>query len=305
MSLSKRSAYGTAFFAFAGAIFCALNATQNLDAICITTGCEIFKDISVFGISLWWFGTALFLTLSLLNLLSYRKTALLLALSAVIIDLGFLLLMVFTAPCVPCLAFAAILFLLFFMQCSVLRRPSILVLPVLIIWTLLFTPNIFSTINEEIGTWAIYGNQQADVQVYFSPSCTACKNLIPNLSKKDSGNIAYYPIAETDEDIERIFLMQNAINDESSMYVAFNRAIRGTTDSISMPFKTRLQLQWNLFRNKSKLASMGVTRIPVLITNGVPSSLLSNEKKQGTKGDELDFNDDFSGCTDDSTEPCE
>lgn len=305
MSLSKRSAYGTALFAFAGAIFCALNATQNLNAICITTGCEIFKDISVFGISLWWIGTALFITLALLNLFNFRTTALLLALSAVIIDLGFLLLMIFTAPCVPCLVFAAILFLLFFMQCAMLKRRSVLVLPIFIIWVLLFTPNIFSTVNEEIGTWAIYGSQQSDVQVFFSPSCTACKSLIPKLSQNDSGNITYYPIAETDEDVERIFLMQNAVKDGTSIYIAFNRAIRDTTDAITIPFMTRMQLHWNLFRNKSKLASMGVTRIPVLITNGVPSSLFSKEKKQGTKGHILDFNDDFSGCTEGSTTPCE
>lgn len=304
MSLSKRSAYGTALVAFAGAIFCALNATKNLNAICITTGCEIFKDISIYGISLWWIGTALFITLTLLNLFNLRTTALLLAFSAVVIDLGFMLLMIFTAPCVPCLVFAAILFLVFFMQCSVLKRRSTLVLPVLIIWALLFTPNVFSTVNEEIGTWAIYGNQQSDVQVFFSPSCTACRKLIPSLSKNDSGNITYYPIAETDEDLEKIFLMQNAVNDGTSMYIAFNRAIRGTTDSVAIPFMARMKLQWNLFRNKSKLASMGVTRIPVLITNGVPSSLLSNGQKQGTKGDVLDFNDDFSGCTEDDSVPC-
>ncbi|WP_430735125.1 hypothetical protein [Halodesulfovibrio aestuarii] len=305
MSLSKRSAYGAAFVAFAGAIFCALNATQNLDAICITTGCEIFKDISLGGISLWWIGTALFIALALLNLFNLRKTALFLALCAIIGDLGFLLLMIFTAPCVPCLFFAAILFLLFFMQCSVLKRRATLVTPVLVIWTLLFTPNVFSTVNEELGTWAVYGNHQSNVQVFFSPSCSACKNLIPTLAQNDSGNITYYPIAESDGDLEKIFLMQKAITDGTSMYIAFNRAIRGTTPPRAIPFMVRMKLLWNIFRNKSKLASIGVTRIPVLITNGVPNSLLSNEQKHGSKGDVLDFNDDFSGCTDDSSAPCE
>ncbi|WP_290924529.1 hypothetical protein [Halodesulfovibrio sp.] len=305
MSLSKRPAFGPAIVAIAGAIFCALNATQNFDAICITTGCEVFKDISVFGISLWWIGTALFTTLALLNLFKLHTTALILALVAVIIDLGFLLLMVFTAPCVPCLGFAIILFLVFFLQCATLKRRAALVLPIFIVWTLVFTPNIFATVNEEMGTWTIYGEQQPDVQVFFSPSCQACLKLVPKLSQKDSGKIAYYPIAEEDADIEKIFIMQQAIADGSSMYVAFNRAARSSSDSISLPLTTRFKLQWNLFRNKSKLASMGVTRIPVLITNGVPSNLLSNQQTQETKGDVLDFTDDFSGCTDDGNIPCE
>ncbi|SIN71508.1 hypothetical protein [Halodesulfovibrio marinisediminis] len=305
MSLSKRSAFGPALVAIAGAIFCALNATQNLDSICITTGCEIFKDVSVFGISLWWIGTALFTTLALLNIFNFATTALLLALTAVIIDLGFLLLMIFTAPCVPCLGFAAILFLLFFMQCSILKRRSALVIPLLVVWALLFTPNVFSTVNEEIGTWAIYGKQQSDVQVFFSPSCSTCVKLVPTLSQNASANITYYPIAENDGDLEKIFLMQKAVSEGTSMYIAFNRAIRSTDDSVRLPLLTRLELHWNLFRNKSKLASIGVSRIPVLITNGVPRSLLSNKEKQETKGDVLDFTDDFSGCSEGNEEPCE
>lgn len=305
MSFSKRSAYGTAFVAFAGAVFCALNATKNLDAICITTGCEIFKDISVFGISLWWIGTALFISLALLNLLKLPNVALLLAFCAVTIDLGFLLLMVFTAPCVPCLFFAAILLLIFFMQCSSLKHPFRLFAPLAIIWVLLATPNIFAIISEEMGSWAIHGNKQADVQVFFSPSCTACKKLIPNLTKDNAGNITFYPVAEVDDDLERIFVMQKALNDGMSMYVAFNRAVRVTPADVSLPLMTRLKFQWNLFRNKSKLASIGVTRIPVLITNGVPKSLLTTGQQQEKTGDTLDFTDDFSGCTEDDSVPCE
>lgn len=305
MSLTKRSAYGTAFVAFVGAVFCALNATKNLDAICITTGCEIFKDISVFGISLWWIGTALFLTLTLLNLVKLFRTALLLALTAVIIDLGFLLFMIFTAPCVPCLFFAAILLIVFFMQCSILKRPAMLIIPTAVIWTLLVTPSLFATANEQIGTWAIHGKHQSDVQVFFSPSCNACKELVPKLSKDNPDNITYYPVAETDDDIERIFLMQKALEDGTSVYIAFNRALRGNPEEVSMPLMTRLELHWNLFRNKSRLASMGVTRIPVLITNGVPRSLLSNEQKQPGKQDVLDFTDGFSGCTEEDPTSCD
>lgn len=309
MPTTKRPAYGCALLAFAGAVFCTLNATKNFDVICVTAGCEIFKDISVYGISLWWVGTALFLTLALLNIFNYRKLALSLALFAVIADLGFLLFMTFTAPCVPCLIFAAILFILFLMQSTILKSPSRLIAPVLIVWALFFTPNIFSTINEQMGTWAISGSKQPDVQVYFSPSCPSCKALIPKISKNDSGNIAYYPVVETENDVDAILIMQDALNQGTSMYIAFNRSIRSGATVPETSFWDRIVLQWNLFRNKSKLASIGVTRIPVLITNGVPSSLLSPTKATGqareNNDDAVDFGEDFSGCTEGAEVPCE
>ena len=309
MPTTKRPAYGCALLAFAGAVFCTLNATKNFDIICVTAGCEIFKDISVYGISLWWVGTALFLTLALLNIFNYRKLALSLALFAVIADLGFLLFMTFTAPCVPCLIFAAILFILFLMQSAILKNPSRLVVPVLIVWALFFTPNIFSTVNEQLGTWAISGPEQPDVQVYFSPSCPSCKALIPKISKSDSGNITYYPVVETEADIDSILIIQDALKQGTSMYIAFNRSIRSGATVPDTSFWDRIVLQWNLFRNKSKLASIGVTRIPVLITNGVPSSLLSPTKPTGQarekNDDAVDFGEGFSGCTEGAEVPCD
>ena len=305
MLSSKRPRLGLAFFAFASAVFCALNATQNMDAICITTGCEIFKDVSIFGISLWWYGTALFLSLSVLNLIKYAKTAFALALVAVIVDLGFLLLMIFTAPCVPCLVFAGLLLIQLYMQSKVLKKPRRVMVPVLILWTLLFAPNIFSTINEELGTWAITGPEVADVQVFFSPSCTACRSLIPNLTQSGAKNIRFYPIAETDADVDAILIMQRAIEHGSSLYIAFNRAIRPGTSVPEATLRERLTLQWNLFRNKSKLGAMGITKIPVLVTNGAPSSLLQHESKPRGSSDLLDFTDDFTGCAKDSPIPCD
>lgn len=308
MHITKRPAYGSALLAFAGAIFCTLNATKNFDVICVTAGCEIFKDIAVYGISLWWVGTALFLTLTLLNFFNYRSTALALALFAVIADLGFLLFMSFTAPCVPCLIFAAILFLQFMLQCSILKRQSRLIIPVLIVWAFFFTPNIFSTVNEQLGTWAISGTTQPDVQVYFSPSCASCKALIPKISEKDSGNIAYYPVAETGADVDAILIMQDAVNNGTSMYIAFNRSIRSGAAVPETTLWDRMVLQWNLFRNKSKLASIGVTKIPVLITNGIPSSFLSHPntgQTQEKNSDSFNFDEDFAGCTEDTEVPCD
>ena len=278
-SSQRKPLFLSTFFGFAGITLCLLSALNQAEALCITNGCSLFKQATVYGISLWWYGAAALAVTTILSFLGRRKAALFFSALFVLGDLALLLLMAFTAPCIPCLC-VAVLFVLQFASIanaqtqSFPKGASVLIL----LWGLLFSPNLLNVANESLGIWSLSGPQQADMQLFFSPSCEICRKAVPIFAKNADARVAFFPVAESAKDEESIILMRRYIDEGNTMYAAFRRAQKhsGKVDA-SLP--ETLTTKFNLYRNKVRLMNMGVDRIPVLVTNGLPSSLYQSQAR--------------------------
>lgn len=316
-SRRQSPAWTSVFVALAGLVYSTLNALGKAEALCITTGCDLFKDITIYGYSLWWVGSAFFSLSLLLCLLGKKAPALGLSKLGLFIDCLLLLFMAFTAPCVPCLIAAILIALLYYTLFKEMQSRSHKTSMLLIFWLFVFCPNLFATINESIGTWAIYGPEKSDMQIYFSPSCPVCLKTIERLAANPDARIAFHPVSEIEKDITTIHNIDTYIREGASFLIAFKRATREGSTSSNIP----LRLRWNLYRNKAHLAALGVTKIPVLITNGMPQSFLSALSASPTsavKPDSIPFNESipdnsgttipnletFAGCSQNATLPC-
>ena len=86
--------------------FCIWSALGNEVNLCVTSGCALFQDTSIAGISLWWAGGITFAALAAAALMGAAQLGMVLAGFALLGDIGLLLLMAVTAPCVSCLIVA-------------------------------------------------------------------------------------------------------------------------------------------------------------------------------------------------------
>lgn len=297
-------AWGCAAVAVVGIFFCLANALGKAEAICFTAGCSLFSDVTFAGISLWWVGLICFSLLLLVALPGWRRLGTALSATMLTGDLFFLALMAFTAPCVPCLSVAALFALQFFCFSRSTGRHSRGSVTLLVVWAVFFSPNVFASANEMLGVWAINmeeATDMGDMQVYFSPSCPACKKAVESLARDVDANYAFFPVAEEELDEDRIWQMQQALETGASFYVAFKRGLRIDAPQ-TISFSERIGLKWQLFRNKVRLATMGANRIPVLVTNGVPKALLSSHssiQSPPSASDHVPGLSGFAGCSQD------
>ncbi len=108
MKQSREILTGPLCIALLAAAFCIWSAFGNAVNFCAATGCLLYQDFTVGGISLWWLGTGSFAALGLLALLGAAAPGRLLAGLTLLGDICLLLLMALTAPCVSCLVAAVL-----------------------------------------------------------------------------------------------------------------------------------------------------------------------------------------------------
>lgn len=274
MSMSQQNSpsWGALLFALAGAAYCAVLASPMQESLpCPSSGCFLFKDVSVAGISLWWFGTAAFILLALLCIARYRSAAYVFSALCLAGDCGLLTLMFFTAPCLTCLG-AALLFALVFLclrrpvpgryQTSVQPpRPSYLFL----LWGALFIANLGSAANEQLGDWVISGPPDSEYRVYFSPSCPACREAIAVFA----GRAAFLPVAEREEDYQAIAAMQAALDDGKTITEALAAAFDKPAPFSPVSY---LAMRVKLLRNSGTVLGRGFDKLPLLMINGMPQA---------------------------------
>ena len=262
------------FFALLGMAFCAWSASGNSLNFCVTTGCLLYQDITVAGISMWWLGSAAFGVLLLLALLGRPWLGVLVAGTFILADIFLLILMLVTAPCVGCL-FAAMLFALCyagFRQHNNRKasRPSRSWM--LLVWGLLFVINIGAVVRAEVSTWAISGPQDATVRVYFSPSCSACREAVNALSGRV--NVAFYPIEESAEDVASIADMHHAVSRGAGMAEALAGAKARELKTFWENYNPdMLLLRFRLLRNKAHVMASGSHTVPFIEYQGLPAGL--------------------------------
>ncbi|MDL2272404.1 hypothetical protein LJC23_05165 [Desulfovibrio sp. OttesenSCG-928-I05] len=261
--------WGSFILALLGAAYCAVLASPLQESLpCPSSGCYLFRDVAVAGISFWWIGTAAFIALALLCLSRYHAPALIFAGLCLAADCVLLVVMFFTAPCLTCLG-AAFFFAVIYLclrrpaaaryQVAASPRPSILFL----LWGALFIANLGAAATEQLGDWVLTGPADADRRVYFSPSCPACREAITVFA----GQAAFIPVAENDDDYQAIINMQAAVQDGKSITEALAAAY---ADPVAVTPDAYLLLRLRLLRNKGTVLGLGFNKLPLLMINGMP-----------------------------------
>lgn len=277
------------FIALLGVGFCAWSASGNVVNLCVTTGCALYQDAAVGGLSVWWIGTAAFALLLFVALLGRPWLGFLVGGICLLTDMLLLLLMLLTAPCGACLA-AGLLFAWYYFavrRCSRQRAAPLPRSRLLPAWGLLVVVNLLLLVRMETGTWAMTGPEDAAVSLYFSPSCSACREAVSGLSLRD--NAAFYPLAETDADVPVIAAMHMAVRAGARPDQALAEA--KPTDILSfwdLYSPEMLLLRFRLLRNKAHVFTRGGQVIPFVEIRGLPAGLTQkqpsrNETSHGTR----------------------
>ena len=272
MLASNRSAaiWGGFLLAALGAAFCAWAAVAPSESLCISTGCSLYRNLTVWGLPLWWYGTGAFSLLALFCIFGKHGAARGFVWLMLAADTALLALMALTAPCAACLVVAALIAGTFVAIPSELRRDrqqrtSIL----LLLWGGLFFANGAALATERMGAWNLLGPENAPVTLYFSPSCPACRQAIAALASAAPDTVAYRPVAENDDDIPAIEQMRRTVEQGAPVAEAL-RKVTETPPSPDMSMLDQARLRWKLLRNKARVLSTGADRLPVMLISGMP-----------------------------------
>lgn len=269
-STRSNTLWGGSLLAALGAAYCYWTAIAPATVPCVSTGCTLYRDMSVFGISLWWYGAGAFTLLALFCLAGKQPAARGLAWLMLAADTALLLLMAFTAPCAACLVTALFIAGAFLAIPANGRRTRQQRLPVLFLfWGGLFISNAVFFATERAGAWTMHGPDNAPVTLYFSPSCQACREAIASLAQAAPGTVAYRPVAENDDDILSIAAMRREVEGGASVAEALRKALAQSAPAAPSTLE-QLRLRWRLLRNKALVLSAGADRLPLLLVSGMP-----------------------------------
>ncbi len=252
-------------------------------ADCVATGCTLYKDISIAGVSLWHMGAVAFAGLSLCAVRGYVTVGYIAAACMVVGDIILLALMAFTAPCTNCLMVAALFALTFWLfrrdyafqsTMTVVASSTTNDAPVgrsyvLCVWTLFFFANGLALANENIEPWIIHGPDNAPMRIYFSPSCPSCREAIRTYAVSGT-TIAFLPVAEDDDDLYAIATLQKELKNGKNFFPAFRFATNDSNIEKDLPLSEYLTLQWQLLRNKVRFYASGSSTLPLIQMHGMP-----------------------------------
>jgi hypothetical protein len=281
--------------ALAGFLFCLLSAMGITDDICLTKGCEVYKEYTVAGISFYWIGAAVFLMLGLMFFWTGNYIYLTIFTGLALIgNFAFLIIQFLMWPCTNCLI-AAVLLGSFAWGLAGRGKPILRILCV--VWLLLFSANILALAKDSISPWPVLGKNNADIQVFFSPTCPACRQVVENFLQNPDmlPQVAFYPLAKDDNDYRRVKLLvrnlRQGIPAEQAFSVHWQLLTRH--DSSDRDWN----MSFNLWRNQIYLARKGGIQVPLIISRIALGE--SSDKSAATTPDGCSiFSRDSEGCED-------
>lgn len=275
MSIRTRNTatpWAALLFALLGLAWCGYIAFPTANpAPCATSGCALFRDSRIAGLSLWWIGGAYFFLLAIVCLRGNRPLARLMAMVALFLDSILLVVMFFTAPCFDCLVVAVFLGLTYYCLRSggdgwfVTQQAPSLLLP---IWFGLFLGNVAIAANERLPLFSMGNTRSTEVRIFFSPSCNACRAAILT-----SGNAAaLFPVEEKNGDLDSIIRLGGLLKANVPLREALSRSIDPNEPVPYLPFYERMLLSVQLMRNKAVVLRQGFRALPMIQINGMPAS---------------------------------
>lgn len=266
-----------AVLSISGALFCLLNAL-GIDTFCTTSGCAMAGEYEVMGISLYWFGFLGFLVFS--GLLFFGNSLILLAYISFVlfVDAILLIVLAFISPCLSCMVvglFFALLWMGTVYYAEFSRSVKAGLTPIMLIWFMFFSGNTINIAGEFMGPVPVYGEKNADIHVFFSPSCPACKEMVAEVVESSKESLALYPVKIAPEDIKGVCAFKCVYGDSNDIGQALNACYSMDCEE-DTSFFANLRLQFITWRNQSFLANMGQKSVPVMVTNQM---VVKKEKK--------------------------
>ncbi|MBD5608546.1 MAG: hypothetical protein HDQ93_06830 [Desulfovibrio sp.] len=265
--------------------FCVWTAFGNDVNICVTTGCSLYQDFSVFGVSMWWIGCGAFLVLCACALFGQAALGKILAAIFLWGDACLLILMATTSPCVSCLVAALFFglsyyaFRIAFYSSPLRPKPAFPWGDALLkrVWFVFFVINLGLVLRSQLNVWPILDEGDARARMFFSLSCPRCLESVSALSGRI--DIAYYPIAENDEDLFRIAAMKRLIDEGANVSEALAQTRDVAPGSYLSSFAPEaLLLRFRLLRNKAYVLQSGSQGVPFFEYYGVPPDVLERIK---------------------------
>lgn len=266
--------------------FCVWTAFGNDVNLCVTTGCALYHDFSVAGVSLWWIGAAAFSLLCACALFGLIQIGKILAAVFLFGDACLLALMSVTSPCVSCLV-AAFLFAAAYLsfrysysstlQGRATSSPRWGNLILKRFWDIFFIINVGLVLRSQLGVWPILEDGDARIKMFFSLSCPRCEESINAVSGRV--DIAYYPIADNDADVFKIARLKELIDEGENIAEAVAQT-RDVEAGGLMSFLDPqiLLLRFRLLRNKAYVLSAGSQGVPFFEYLGVPPDIMAKIK---------------------------
>lgn len=255
------------FISLLGLVFSWATLQGMTESICTSQGCTLYHDVTLLGFSLWVYGAAAFGICALLALLKKGSAGFLLCRLALFLDLFLLLLLSLTSPCANCLIVAFLLGANYLAFKAHSRPPKKEWL--FSFWAFFFLVNIFSLLTQSLSSYAIYGEEEASLHLYFSPSCPQCQEGI----RFYSGNLdaAFYPVLEKKDDLAKVIAMKKGLDKGLSPHEALTEALASPSEEIS--FFSHIPLRFRLLRNKAHVLLQGSQGVPYLESRGLPRVL--------------------------------
>ena len=271
-----KSPLGALLFTLLALIWCGYVAFPSGNGpACATSGCALFRDVRILGISMWWVGGTYFFVLALICLRGFYSLAWWLARTALLLDTLLLLIMLFSAPCFDCLV-VAVFFPLIYLCLRPIRPGNMREeagskrMLVLSLWVGLFVSNAAVATNEMTPLWAIGNPQNNSVRVFFSPSCPYCRDALVYFGP----SVALHPVVEREGDMQAIIRLELLL----AQGVPMEDALRQSRDQ-SAPVPALSLIEYaarsiQTMRNKASVFRQGHTSLPLITINGMPKAWL-------------------------------
>ncbi|MBI5594387.1 MAG: hypothetical protein HY881_28395 [Deltaproteobacteria bacterium] len=248
---------------FTGLFFCLLSAFRMTDMLCVTQGCSVYEDLSLFGVSLYGFGSAAFFMLLCFAIARQGRYLLMASACFLMLDSVFLTTQILLWPCMKCLVVAALFGAV--MAAAMIRERKIWMKWVVSVWFLLFFADVAAIAKESVSPWPIFGSDAAPVHLFFSPTCPSCQEIIDALMAKTDApiQIALYPISKNSEDTGKIMFLEKQLKNGTALKEAMASYQEAKEVNTNDPAYLRTIL--NTFKNMLALSRMGVTHVPFLV----------------------------------------
>lgn len=283
-----------------GLSFCLLSAFRMTDVLCITQGCSVYEDFSLFSVSLYGFGSAAFLMLLFFAIARQGRYLLMASAFFLILDSVFLTTQILLWPCMKCLIVAALFGAVMVVAMIIQDQDKKTGMKwVMLVWFLLFFVDVIAVAKESVSPWPVYGYDAAPVHLYFSPTCPSCQGMIDALLAKTSAptQIALYPISKNPEDTVKIMFLEKQLKKGTALKEALVlcQQAKEVNTIYDMAY---LRTVLNTFKNMSVLSRMGVTHVPFLVAR---TSFWSNVGKPVSPEDDCPvFSKNASGLCEDA-----
>lgn len=264
----KYFSWWLAFVAFSATAFCLFSFWGIGDVFCLNTGCHIYKGYKIFGVSFYLVGAFYFGALCVLALFSCSGVMLsFFTASGLLVNLFFLLYQIFFWPCTSCLMVAGILGLFAF---SLFRRGKGRKL--LYFWLLFFTAAGLGAIRDGVQPWSVFGKEKAEIEIFFSASCPACKQLLKGVLANPEvfEETRLYPVIKEEGELEKMFHLKKNLEEGMNPEKAFEFFWKEQPQA-KLSLKDKLALKFFCIKNKMILAKMGQSGIPVVVAKRIPS----------------------------------